>query len=490
MAIAHRQELVGQISCALARQEIKHRIIAPISTIRFITGLHINELNKTYYDPTSTIAVASVDTLIRRSESWFKNVKLWVQDEAHHVLKSNKWGRAVKLFPNARGLGVTATPERADGKGLSIHTEGLFENLIVGPSMRDIINQGFLTDYKIYAPLTSNLDLSTVNITKIGDYNQNKLKAVVRKSRIIGDVVDHYKRLAAGRLGITFVTDIDTAQDIADQYSAAGVPAAVITYLSSASERAKLLAEFKARRILQLVNIDLFGEGFDLPAVEVVSFARPTCSYGLYAQQFGRALRIMEGKKEALIIDHVGNVFKHGLPDSFRQWSLDGRKKSAREITPVKVCSACTAVYERIYKICPYCGHYAAPLRCTNIEQVDGDLLELSSEALEALRRQAQYNIMPVNQYRAQLIKKHCPTTYIKSHVKHHLKKLTEQEKLRSAIALWAAYQRQRGQEDSISYRQFYFKFGTDVLTAQTLNTADTIKLKERINADLETVGS
>ena len=154
-AIAHRQELVSQISLALARDKVRHRIIGPKSVVKLCVNLHMLELGASYYDPSSTCAVAGVDTLVRRGDElngWLESVTLCVQDEAHHVLESNKWGTAFKMFPNAKGLGVTATPLRADGKGLGRHVDGLFDTMVEGPGMRDLIEMGFLTEYRVFAP--------------------------------------------------------------------------------------------------------------------------------------------------------------------------------------------------------------------------------------------------------------------------------------------------------------------------------------------------
>jgi len=182
-AIAHRQELVSQISVALARNDIRHRIIGPPSVVRLVVGLHIAESGMSYYDPSAPCAVAGVRTLTRRGDSlanWLNSVKLWVQDEAHHVLRNNEWGNASGMFPNARGLGVTATPTRADGKGLGRHADGLFDTMIEGPDMRALINEGWLTDYRVFAPPAS-LIMSDDYVSKpTGDYKHG---AVVKKFR-------------------------------------------------------------------------------------------------------------------------------------------------------------------------------------------------------------------------------------------------------------------------------------------------------------------
>jgi superfamily II DNA or RNA helicase len=263
VAIAHRQELVGQISLALARDGVHHSIIGPKNVIRFIVSTHVAEVGASFYDAGSPCAVAGVDTLLRRKDdlaTWCNQVRLWVQDEAHHVLKDNKWGKAAALFPNAKGLGVTANTIRADGKGLGRHADGLMDVIVEGPGMRDLINQGFLTDYRIYSP-PSDLDMSGVSVGKDGEYNQKETRLRIKKSHIIGDVVKHYLRLANGKLGITFARDVETATEIAAEYNAAGVPAEVVSAKTPDKTRAEILRRFRNRNLLQLVNVDLFGGG-------------------------------------------------------------------------------------------------------------------------------------------------------------------------------------------------------------------------------------
>ena len=237
---------------------------------------------------------------------------------------------AAALFPNSRGLLVTANTERADGKGLGRHADGLADTLVEGPGMRDLINQGYLSDYRIFAP-PSDLNLDGVEIGSTGDFKQNQLKLRIKKSHVVGDVVEHYKRLANGKQGITFATDVETATEIAAQFNAAGVPAEAVSAKTPDRLRVEISRRFERGEIKQLVNVDLFGEGYDVPAVEVVSMARPTESFNLFCQQFGRSLRILEGKTGAIIIDHVGNVMRHGLPDAYQAWTLDRREKGKRK---------------------------------------------------------------------------------------------------------------------------------------------------------------
>lgn len=518
-AIAHRQELVSQISLALARDGVRHRIIGPHSIVKLCVNLHMAELGAAYYDPGAPCAVAGIDTLVRRGAElagWLQSVTLWVQDEGHHVLDANKWGLAAKMFPNARGLGVTATPLRADGKGLGRHADGVYGVMVVGPGMRDLITMGYLTDYRIFAPASDMVLTADMISDATGDYNPIKLKAAARKSHIVGDVVSHYLRIAPGKLGVTFATDVETATDIAKQFNDAGVPAAVVSAKTPDADRISIIRRFKNRELLQLVNVDLFGEGFDLPAIEVVSMARPTKSFGLYVQQFGRALRLMidpklhpiwdtltneqrrgyiaaSKKPVAIIIDHVNNVDPrlggHGLPDAPRKWSLNRRDKrassAATDAIPVRACPVCTAVYERICPACPYCGYKPAPVARSGPEFVDGDLCELDPATLATMRGEVERVDMDKEAYRLELHNKHVPYIGQLAHVKRHAERQQSQAALRESIAYWAGYQRAQGRLDSESYKRFYFKFGIDVLSAQALNSREAADLTERINHHL-----
>lgn len=517
-AIAHRQELVSQISLALARNKVRHKIIGPSSIVKLCVNIHMSELGISYYDPNAKCAVAGVDTLVRRKNElsiWLKSVTLWVLDEGHHLTKDNKWGIAANMFPNAKGLGVTATPLRADGKGLGRHADGSYDVMIEGPGGRDLIKMGYLTDYRIFAP-PSDIDLNNVNISATtGDFNPQKLKTAIRKSHVVGDVVTHYLKIAAGKLGVTFASDVNTATDIAGQYNSANVPAEVVSAKTSTIDRIAILRRFKKRDLLQLVNVDLFGEGFDLPAIEVVSMARPTQSYALFVQQFGRGLRLMiddklnlhwddysdkqrcnyiiaSKKSHATIIDHVGNVERHGLPDAHRIWTLDRKDKrnSNTNITTVKSCPSCTAVYDRIYKVCPFCGYKPVPTGRSSPEQVDGDLIELDALTLAKMRGEIEKVDMDKETYRIELQSKYVPEIGQHACVKRHVQRQKAQKALRYSIAWLGGYYRALGYDDSEIYRRFFFKYGIDIMTAQTLKTVEALKLADRINNEFVSMGN
>lgn len=484
IAIAHRQELVSQISLALARNGVRHRIVGRRGSnlVRIITALQVAELGYSFLDPSAKCGVGGVDTIIKMGdETWFKQVRLAVQDEGHHVLRENKWGRAALLFPNARGLFPTATPLRADGKGLGRHADGITDALVLAPSMRDLISLGFLTEYRIFAP-PSDFHRENIRVSdSTGELIKEEAAKEVKRSNITGDVCQHYLRFANQKLGVTFCVDVEEARKQAAAFNAAGVKAEVVTADTPDAQRASVLRRFKNREIMQLVNVDLFGEGFDLPALEVVSFARPTESFALYAQQFGRVLRPSEGKTHGLVIDHVGNVLRHGLPDRPRIWSLDRREKrtAKNDAIPLKVCVECLSPYEAIKKRCPYCQHYMPPGSRSAPEFVDGDLTELAPEVLEALRGEIErkdgdfkpvvFLPMPANMRNRRI----------------WTERQTAQWDFRQNLAHWIQTEFDRGSSESESYRRFYFKFGVDVANAQLLNTQETQELSEKIQTSI-----
>ena len=194
-AIAHRQELVSQLSIAMARNGVRHRIIGGRpGLMRIIAMLHRRELGESFISASSRVGVGGIDTVIRHSDPWYNTVRLLVIDESHHVLRANKWGKGVELFPHAQGWFPTATPCRADGKGLGRHADGVMDALVQAPGMRDHIRQGYLTDYRYYGIPCSSLDIANIKRSAAtGDYVQGSVKSAVRNSKIVGNVVEQYR---------------------------------------------------------------------------------------------------------------------------------------------------------------------------------------------------------------------------------------------------------------------------------------------------------
>lgn len=508
VAIAHRQELVGQLSLALNRERVPHAIIAPKEVQRQIIATQIETHGHTMYSPQAPTKVAGVHTLIARdAESWHTGIQLAIVDEGHHVLADNIWGRALALFPNSRGLFPTAHAVRADGKGLGRGADGLVDALVCGPSCRDLIRRGYLTDYRLIAP-PADINLSSVHVGASGEFVQAELRAAVHaSSRIVGDVVRSYQQFAAGKLGLTFAVDIEAAGELSNAYNAAGVPSAVISAETPIFVRAQLMRQFRARQLLQLVSVDVLGEGTDVPALEVVSMARPTNSFQLYAQQFGRALRpmltdyeaaqwgvhtdqqrldlIARGPKPAaIILDHVHNWERHNLPDVPRAYSLarrDKRNTNGKGI-PLRACVNCFMPYEAVLSKCPHCGHPKPPPQSRGSpEAVEGDLVELDPEVLKALRGE----IARIDN--AAYAPKGATPVVMASVAKNHRERKEAQRELRATMAVWGGWQIHQGHTDEREQqRRFWHRYHVDVLTAQTLGAGEAEELRGRIIADMD----
>lgn len=478
--IAHRNELVAQMSMHVAERGITHRIIGPDAMIAQITRQHREVFNgQSFVNLSARTSVIGVDTLISRKDmlgTWAAQHDRWIIDEGHHVLRENKWGKAVLMFPRAHGLAVTATAIRADGLGLGREYDGVYDDMIVGPSMRELIDAGRLADYEIVCP-PSDLVISDEDIGASGEFKPAATKAASQRSHIVGDVVENYCRYAFGKRGIVFATDVETAGKIAANFNAFGIRAAALSADTPSTVRDKYVKEFKSGKLTILVNVDLFGEGFDCPACEVVIMARPTASLGLYLQMVGRALRTAKGKLYGLLIDHVGNVKRHGFPDKARVWSLARRDKRGKQEKdpddmPLTTCTGtieipgCNRPYERFLPRCPHCG-LAPPLptpRERTIEMVDGDLILLDRATLEKMRTATMMeSAADIGQRIADGAGGIRAARY---HIERHLEKIAAQQRLTDAIAQWGAIERHRGRDDRESYRRFYITTGIDILGA------------------------
>ncbi len=469
--IVHRNELVAQLSNSLCMFQIPHKIIASQSTVSMITRQHRAKYGKSFVNPTAQTAVIGVDTLIARAEvlkEWCQQIDLWITDEQQHLLRDNKWGKAVEMFPNAKGLGVTATPCRADGQGLGRQADGVIDNMIIGPTSRWLIDNGFLADYEIVCP-QSDMHLDESDVGTTGDWSNVKMRKAAKKSHIVGDVVKNYIKYGANRKAIVFATDIETADDIAQDFNLNGIKAVSLNGKSANSYREQAVSGFHNGTNRVLVNVDLFDEGFDSGDCDIVIMARPTCSLGKYLQMIGRALRPMEGKT-ALIIDHVSNVIRHGLPDKPRVWTLDRtNKKAKQEKDPDEIelttCVACSKPYERFRTVCPYCGE-EKPLpepRSRTIEMVEGDLMLLDRAKLAEMRAKLELESPESVANRVGFV---AGAIAGKAGAKRQREKIEAQDELKQELAVWAGYERAKGFDDREIHRRFYLTTGVDVLTA------------------------
>lgn len=485
--IAHRKELVSQMSGHLARRGIRHRLIASTSTISQITGEHRAEFGKSLINPDAACAVVSVDTLVKRATklvNWLPQVGMWITDECHHLIGNdrvalNKWGKAAAMFPNAYGLGVTATPCRADGNGLGHHADGLFDEMILGPSMRDLIDMGNLCDYQLALPL-SDFTISDDAVTPTGDYSPTAMREASKKSHIVGDVVSEYVKHALFKRAICFATDVETANEISAKFNASGITAMSLSAETPPDVRAEYIRRFRDGKTFVLVNVDLFSEGFDCPACEVVIMARPTASLGVFLQQAGRALRPSPSKLYGLIIDHVGNVKRHGLPDKDHYWTLDRRDKRGKsndpENIPMASCKSCSKPYERFFTVCPHCGA-EPPLPAPGgrtIELVDGDLVLLDAAMLAAMRAATVLDSPADIAARVAMAAGSIAGT---GAANKQIARIQMQQRLNEALCQWAGRGRALGRSDRELDKRLYLALGIDKHTALALPRADMEKL-------------
>lgn len=495
---AHRKELVSQIAMAVARQGLAHRFIAQKDTVKFATNQQMKTLGYSTYSPGADIVITSSQTLrTKQYERWYNDVSLVFSDEAHHLVRGTQWGDCREKFPNAKGLGVTATPIRADGKGLGRHASGYADQMIIGPSMRELISQQHLADYRLIMAETD-LELTAEMISHTtGDYKPSALKKAMEDSNIVGDTVSTWKTYADGLLTVVFTCDVDSAEALAKEFRDAGIPAEAISSRNSNQERADILERFERRKTLVLCNNDLFGEGYDCPAMECAVMDRPTESYSLFVQQMGRPLRFKPGKK-ALIIDKVGNVRRFlargfPLPDQHYNWSLDDRDRRSSNSSgnsnttctnkgdPDNGIPPCLKPYPSGLPCCPYCGHVPEKAERSGPDRVEGNLRELTPEELEELRRAVVIIDRDPVAVKEQMLNAGASPVAAYSAMKNIQAMNDAQRKLRSMITTWAGIQRDKGIPVDDAYKMFYRVFGVDVLSAQGLRTREANELAARV---------
>jgi len=364
LILVHRRELIHQASSKLTAAGVEHGNIA--------AGIQPSK---------HPVQVASVQTLVRRLATIDWEPCLIIIDEAHHAA-AGSWSQILSHWPGALRLGVTATPCRLDGRGLG----DTFDALIEGPSVQMLTSAGYLSPARIFAPPIV-ADLSQLR-RRAGDYANDQAAAAMTRPMVTGDAISHYHRLAGAKQAIAFCCNVAHAVSVRDAFETAGISAALL--LGGTADRDGVVVAFAAGQIRVLVTVDVVSEGFDIPAASVAILLRPTQSLGLYLQQVGRVLRPAPGKDAAIILDHVGNVTRHGFPDQIRQWSLKHGAKRAGSSQPapsVRTCPACFAAF-RPAPQCPLCGADCAPEQRRPMQQVDGELKELKRIDVQLRRRE------------------------------------------------------------------------------------------------------
>jgi len=298
---------------------------------------------------------------------------LIVVDEAHHV-RARSYRQILDAYPAAVILGMTATPCRGDGRGLG----NVFQVIVEASQVAELIKLGFLVPTRVYAPTRP--DLSGVRVAR-GDYVESQLAQRMDTSRLVGDIVSHWLRLAQRRPTVVFATGVAHSVHLRDEFRRAGVLAEHIDASTPAEERDAILAKLAAGTVELVTNAMVLTEGWDCREAACLILARPTRHHGLYRQMVGRALRPAPGKGDALILDHAGAVFEHGFVEERVIWTLDQDKRAEspaqisraqRRAPALTTCPECAAVrFEG--RPCPACGWRPQP-KPRPVAVADGEL--------------------------------------------------------------------------------------------------------------------
>lgn len=330
--------------------------------------------------------IGMVQTFTRRLKK-LKKPALIITDENHHSL-AQSYKRIYEYFPDVPRVGVTATPVRLNGDGLG----DVNDKLIIGVSAKWLIDNNCLAPYDYYAPDVA--DLTGLH-TKMGEYVTADIEKAMVKNTVFGDVIKYYKQLAYGKKAVCYCASIKHSEATAKAFRDAGIAACHIDGSTPKSERDRIISDFRNGKITVLCNVDLISEGFDVPDCECAILLRPTHSLTLFIQQSMRCMRYRPGKR-AIIIDHVGNYARHGMPDDDREWTLEKKpkaeKKKQEQGDKVRQCPECFFTFAAPppcqQAVCPHCG-YVFPKQerqletseATELIKVEGFKLDLSSPA-------------------------------------------------------------------------------------------------------------
>lgn len=307
LIIAHRTELIDQIDESLRKYEVAHGIIA-------------GSRERDYKLPVQVASIQTLTNVHNIGDAEKLSAQFVIIDEAHHALAAT-YKKLWKMYPNAKFLGVTATPWRMNHQSFT----DLFDNIILSMPIKDFIKQGYLSTYKYYSlrdESTIKKRIGEIEIDRFGEYKESSMEEKMDIGSIRAQLLNSYQTFAKGKKGIIYAININHAKHICQEYQDAGFNAVSIDSKTPATERKDLVDKFKNKEIDIIVNVDVFSEGFDCPDIEFIQLARPTLSLVKYLQQVGRGLRPTKNKENCIILDNVGMYSNFGLPDEHRQWNF------------------------------------------------------------------------------------------------------------------------------------------------------------------------
>lgn len=372
----HRVDLITQTAKTFQRFGIPFSYIA--------AGHH--------YNPYHRVFIASIATLRNR----LGRIKAdYVMVDEAHLSAANGWALVANHYKQtgAKLIGLTGTPERLDGKPLG----DVWDTMVLGPSVRWLIDNGHLSRYRAFAP--AGIDLTGVH-TRNGDYVTSEIDEIMAGKAVLAGAVRHWRKYAAGKRTIAFAPSVLRAEQLAYEFRERGITAVALDGNTPQGDRIAAFNGFADRQIDVIVNCQLFCEGFDLAAqvdrdvtIEAVLQYSPTQSLAKHLQQLGRGLR--KKPEPAILLDLVGNLARPGLglPDEEREWSLEGRAKKSSE-EKVLTCPECFFSHDPAPS-CPECGHvYAVKAKAGGpgrvIDEVEGELEEIDIEAIRLERKREQ----------------------------------------------------------------------------------------------------
>lgn len=353
-----------------------------------------NDTLERYGIPKKNIEVYMVQSLAHKLDKIKEEPNLIIVDECQHS-SSSTYRKIINQYPNAYILGLSATPTRLTGKPLG----DIYETIISEVTAKQLIEMKYLADYSYYAP-ELNIDFNNIKI-KAGDYDTEDVNRVMSKAKIYGDIIKTYKKLANNKKTILYCASIEYSKKMEKLFSENGYKIKHFDGTTPEKERQQIVEDFRNNKIQMLTNVDLIGEGFDVPDCECVLLLRPTQSLNLFIQSSTRCLR-KNGDKKAIIIDYVNNIQKHGLPTMDRQWSLDKKVKEYDNENDdgtlrIRVCKECFSTFEG-GDVCPYCGaeYELTAIEIENIKEVQ---LKKVEEERELKRQQYLSSVADRVQY-------------------------------------------------------------------------------------------
>ena len=296
-------------------------------------------------------------TKIARSLDRIQEPSIILIDEAHHV-KAKTYLKIIEYYSNSIVLMFTGTPARLDGSGF----DDIADDIVLGKPVKWLQDNGNIAPFKYYAPSL----IDTTNLKKRGGEFTKKSVDDTMKRVIYGDVIAHYEKLAKDKQAIVYTHSVEASESVSNTFNEKGYTSIAISGKTPPEVRERAMQAFRDGELTIMVNCELFTEGIDLPNVDVCIMLRPTQSLSLYLQFAMRALNPRDGKT-AIIIDHVGNVDRHGLPNADREWSLKGVNKTKKKLKlgepTTRTCDECYATFWSAERICPMCGHENKPTK-------------------------------------------------------------------------------------------------------------------------------